>query len=131
MSKALRLVTLLPLAACAGSDSNSPTGGIPGAVSQVTAVVDAGQIQLQWPAVSGALSYNVYMASESGVTRVNVATLTGNMTHNGLGTSFDHPAGLDANETYYFVVTAQNAAGESVESCEVTARITGDQGGVC
>jgi cellulose 1,4-beta-cellobiosidase len=124
-------MALLPLAACAGSESNSPTGGIPGAVSQVTAAVNAGQVQLQWPAVSGALSYNVYMASESGVTRVNVATLNGNMTHNGLGTSFDHPAGLDADATYYFVVTAVNAAGESVESCEVNARITGNQGGNC
>ena len=131
MSPAFRLIVLLPLAACAGSGSNAPAGGIPGTVSNVTAVVGAGQIQLTWPTVSGALSYNVYMASESGVTRVNVGTLNGNMTHNGLGTTFDHPAGLDANSTYYFVVTAQNAAGQSAESCEVTARIAGDLGGNC
>lgn len=47
------------------------------------------------------------------------------------GTSFDHPAGLDADATHYFAVTAVNAAGESVESCEVNARITGNKGGNC
>lgn len=131
MAATLRLLALLPVAACGGSESNAPGGGIPGVVSNVTAVVTAGEIQLTWPAVSGALSYNVYMASESGVTRVNVGTLNGNMTHNGLATVFDHPPGLDPNTTYYFVVTARNQAGEGAESCEVTATIAGDQGGNC
>jgi cellulose 1,4-beta-cellobiosidase len=129
---ARRLAVLLPLLACAGGDSNSPGGGnIPAAVTQVTAVVNAGEIQLNWPSVSGATSYNVFMASENGVTRVNVGTLQGNMTHNGLSTTFDHPPGLDAGTTYYFVVTAQNAAGQSVESCEVSAQIAGAVGGTC
>lgn len=130
--KARRLAVLLPLLACGGEDSNSPGGGsIPAAVTQVTAVVNAGEIQLTWPSVSGATSYNVYMASESGVTRVNIGTLQGNMTHNGLSASFDHPPGLDAGTTYYFVVTAQNAAGQSAESCEVSAQIAGAMGGNC
>ncbi len=131
MTSAARLALLLPLVACASGDSNAPPGGIPAATAFVTTAVVGGEIQVSWPAVAGATSYNIYMASESGVTRVNVATLAGNMSHPGLQTSFDHPAGLDQNTTYYFVVTAQNSAGHSLESCEVTATIGTAQGETC
>jgi hypothetical protein len=53
------------------------------------------------------------------------------MTHTGLPTVFDHPPGLEADSTYYFIVTARNAAGESIESCEVSARLTGGVGDTC
>ena len=53
------------------------------------------------------------------------------MTHTDLPTDFDHPPGLDANTTYYFVVTAVNSAGESLQSCEVSATIGTATGGSC
>jgi hypothetical protein len=71
------------------------------------------------------------MASQSGVTRINHTTLPGNMFHPGLQLSFDHPPGLDAGTVYFFVVTARNARGESIESCEVSAQIGGAIGGTC
>jgi hypothetical protein len=65
------------------------------------------------------------------VKRVNYATLTENMFHPDLLDKFDHPAGLNAAQTYFFVVTAVNADGESAESCEVSARINPATGGTC
>lgn len=125
------LLAVFLAAACGGgsNDGNSPNP--PGIVAQVTSVVNNGEVQLNWSAVPDAIGYNVYMASQSGVTRLNVGTLPGNMTHGNLQLSFDHPPGLDANTLYYFVVTAQNSAGESAESCEVTAHIAGAQGDAC
>ena len=79
-------------------------------------------LELSWSEVAGATSYNVYMAAEAGVKRVNYASLTANMFHPGEAAGkFDHPPGLDANMKYYMVVTAVNADGESAESCEVGA----------
>lgn len=126
-----RFLIILPIIACGSDGGSNPNGTPPAAVASVVSTVTNGDIQVSWPAVPGAVSYNVYMASQSGVTRTNVTTLPGNMTHIGLPAIFDHPPGLEADSTYYFVVTAQNAAGESVESCEVTARITGAVGGTC
>jgi hypothetical protein len=127
------LFALLALGACGGDSGSggSGPGYPPGAVSGLTTTVSGGDIQVSWPAVPGAISYTVYMASTSGVTRTNVATLPGNMTHPGLSTVFNHPPGLEADSTYYFVVTAVNSTGESLESCEVTARITGAVGATC
>ena len=125
------LLPALALLVACGGNSNGPGNGTPGVVAQVSATVTNGSITLNWSPVQGAVNYTVYMASQSGVTRANVVTLAGNMTHPGLGTSFDHPAGLDASTVYYFVVTAVNASGESLESCEVTAEIGNAQGGSC
>jgi hypothetical protein len=121
----------LLLVACGGGDGGNSSANIPAVVSQVTAVVNNGTIELSWPPAAGAIGYNVYMASQAGVTRLNVNTLPGNMSHGNLQTSFDHPPGLDPNTTYYFVVTAENSAGQSAESCEVTAEIGSAQGGNC
>ncbi len=110
------------LGACGGSDD--PSGAAPpSAVAGVAATVANGTVNLVWDEVPGAAAYRLYMASQSGVTRINVGTLPGNMTHTDLPGTFDHPPGLNANETYYFVVTAVNQAGESLESCEVSATI--------
>lgn len=130
MSRSL-LLSLFLVAACGSGSDDGSSANIPGVVQQVTAVVNNGEVQLDWSAVPDAIGYNVYMASQSGVTRLNVGTLPGNMTHGNLQLSFDHPPGLDANTLYYFVVTAQNSAGEGAESCEVTAQIAGAQGGAC
>ena len=120
------VVLALGLTACGGdSGGTGPADTVPGAVSNLAAQVVGGEIKLTWNASAGAASYSIYIASQSGVTRVNYTTLPGNMFHPGLQLSFDHPPGLDAGTLYYFVVTARNARGESIESCEVTAQING------
>ncbi|MBP6671403.1 MAG: fibronectin type III domain-containing protein [Gemmatimonadales bacterium] len=126
------LAALAALGACGGG-SDGPTGGNtpPSAVAGVAATIANNTVSLSWNPVPGAVGYRVYMASTSGVTRTNVTTLPGNMTHTDLPTQFEHPPGLDANTTYFFIVTAVNSAGESSESCEVSAEIGTASSGSC
>ncbi|OFZ67910.1 MAG: hypothetical protein A2V79_02310 [Betaproteobacteria bacterium RBG_16_56_24] len=86
----------------------------PGAVA---AVAGDGQATLSWNP-NGAVSYNVYMASQSGVTKANYATLTGGMAYTGVTSPYNR-AGLTNGTTYYFVVTGVNSFGESSESSEL------------
>jgi uncharacterized protein YfaP (DUF2135 family) len=75
---------------------------------------------LAWDPSMGATSYNLYMASEAGVTKANYSTKPDGMKHENVTSPFTH-TGLTNGKTYYFVVTAQNAVGESGESSEVSA----------
>ncbi len=122
---------LLILGACGGGSDGPTTSAPPSAVAGVAATVTNNNIRVTWNPVSGAVGYRVYMASVTGVTPGNVTTLPGNMTHTDLPTDFDHPPGLDANTKYFFVVTAVNSAGESLQSCEVSATIATATGGSC
>lgn len=83
----------------------------------VATATSSSQITLTWSAVSGAVSYNVYAATATGValtaTNKKNSTLITALTYSGTG--------LTAATTYYIKVTALNAAGESVGSTEVTA----------
>jgi len=118
--------------ACGSDAATGSNGTKPNVPPSVTATVASGKITLEWTEVAGATSYNMYMASESGVLKSNYVTLAGNMYHPGNPSGkFDHPDGLLSDVTYYFVVTALNSAGESAESCEVTARIDTAAGGTC
>jgi len=79
-----------------------------------------GQVTLIWNAVSGATSYNVYMASVTGVTKTNYTSLTGGAESASVSSPYVQ-TGLTNGTTYYFVVTAVNANGESSESSQVSA----------
>ncbi len=133
--RALRLagaaLLAVVFAACSNGGDSGPSGSALAAPSGVTTAVVNGQVVVTWNPVAGATDYNIYMASQAGVTKLNHTTLTENMFHPDLTDRFDHPAGLGANTTYYFVVTAVRGAEESRESCEVTARIAGSLGGTC
>jgi len=79
-----------------------------------------GKVTLSWFDFSGAISYNVYMASVPGVNKSNYSFLAEGMKHTGVTSPFTHTE-LTNGKTYYFVVTAVNAAGESSESNQVSA----------
>ena len=89
-----------------------PVAGNPPAGLSATAA-SAGQINLSWSAASGATSYNVKRATVSGGPYTTVQTGV-------TGTSFNN-TGLNAATTYYYVVSAVNAAGESANSSQASA----------
>jgi chitodextrinase len=94
--------------------SATTQAGIPSAPTGVQAVAGNGQAVLSWNAVSGATSYTLYVASVPGVSKATgggVADVTSPIP----------VTGLTNGTTYYFVVTAVNGSGESVESAQVSA----------
>ena len=118
-------------AASCGSDPSEPeTGGaIPTAIR---AAIAGTTVNLTWEPVPDAVGYMVYMAEVGGVKRVNVTSLIGNMTHNHGNAAFEHPAGLDPSKKYYFVITALHPVNkESLESCEVTAKLVTSEATAC
>src|ERR1019366_7212347 len=69
-------------------------------------------VALSWSAVSGATSYNLKRAPVSGGSYTTVTNIT--------GTSFTD-TGLVSLTTYYYVVSAVTARGETPNSAEVSA----------
>ena len=98
--------------------SATPVPNPPPAVpTSVSAAAGNGQVTISWNNVTGATSYNIYHSTTSPVskatgTKVSVVTSPGVVTP------------LDNGTTYYFVVTAANADGESADSSEVFATPT-------
>jgi hypothetical protein len=83
------------------------------APANIVATPGSGQVSLSWGAVLGATSYNVYYSTTTGVTRYN-GTL-----RNGTSNPSLTVTGVTNGTTYYFVVTAVSANGESSESNQV------------
>jgi fibronectin type 3 domain-containing protein len=94
-------------------DFNLAILSLPVAPSGLTAVAGDGQVVLNWNAVANATSYNLKQSLVSGgsytVTATNLASLT-----------FTNSE-LTNGTTYYYVVSAVNAAGEGTNSAEVSA----------
>ncbi len=92
--------------------------GLVGAASRplnLTATLSPEQAVLSWDAVPGAHSYNVYWSNYSDVTRDSgsrIADVLSPFTHSNL-------SGLP----YYYVVTAENSYGESMESEKIRVDI--------
>jgi hypothetical protein len=97
-------------------------GSAPAAPAGVTAVAGGRQVSLSWNTVPGAISYNVKRSTLSGgETKVaNVSTL--NYPWPSSNQYLD--AGLTANITYYYKITAVNTNGESAGSAEVSGMPT-------
>src|SRR3989337_2855718 len=88
------------------SPISAPTG--------VTATAGNKKVSISWTAVSDATSYNIYWSTTSGVTKTTGTKVTSNTN------SYIHPS-LTNGTTYYYVVTAVDNDGESIESSEVNA----------
>ena len=89
-------------------------GSPPAAPAGVTATAGNTQVSISWSSVSGADSYNIYWLTSSGVTKA-----TGNK-FTSVTSPYVH-TGLVNGTAVYYVVTAENSAGESVESAQVSA----------
>ena len=79
---------------------------------------DAQSVTVAWAPVDGAVAYNLYVAEESGVNKTNYLTLAGGEKIANAVSPFVK-TGLAEGQNYYFVATALNEYGESVESDEV------------
>jgi len=98
----------------AASAVGSALLSLPNPPAAVAAVAENGQVTVSWN-TNGANSYNIYMATTSGVTKLN-AISSGSST-----TGTYTQTGLTNGTTYYFVVTSVNTYGEGSESSEVVA----------
>ncbi|MGB7768681.1 MAG: chitobiase/beta-hexosaminidase C-terminal domain-containing protein [Verrucomicrobiia bacterium] len=94
------------------------TGGLtpplpwaPAAPTILTVTTNYGQVSLTWSTVAGATSYNVKRSQSSG-TETTIASAT--------STSYTDTS-VSNGTTYYYVVSAVNAGGESPNSAEVSA----------
>lgn len=116
------LIALTALSGCGGgSGGTGSNGGGPGTGTGVVPVAPTGalatagdaQVVLTWNSVSGASGYYANRSTSAGgpYTRLS-ATSTASFTD----------TGLTNGTTYYYVITAFNAAGTGAQSSEVTAR---------
>ncbi|MEO5916425.1 MAG: cellulase family glycosylhydrolase [Luteolibacter sp.] len=103
-----------------GGIAPPPPNGAPYAASGLTATTaGTGQVNLSWTAGSGATTYNLYRAAESGYGSSIAPVITG-LT----GTSYSD-TGLNSGTTYYYQVVAVNSSGPSGFSPEAHATTPG------
>src|SRR6202035_1354179 len=101
----------------AGESANSsqvsatPRLAVPPPPANLTATAGNGQVGLSWSASTGATSYNVKRSTTNGGPYTTIASPT---------TTGYTDTGLTNGTTYYYVVSAVNAAGESANSSQVS-----------
>ena len=90
------------------------TGGVPAAPANLKATAGDKKVTLSWNAVTGASSYTLYWGAATGVSKTTGTAIKG-------VTSPHQHLALTNGKAYYYVVTATNTSGESLESQEATA----------
>lgn len=115
----LALLALALLLTACPSTSNPPI-----TPSNVQVTVGEASLTVSWSAVPGATSYNLYLAAEPGVDKENYQSKEGGFRRSGVSSPHTE-SGLTGGVTYYLVVTAVNAAGESMPSAEVSGTPVG------
>ena len=114
------VVTAVNIFGSEGSESSqvsakpTPAPPPPPTPTGVTAAAGPGEATINWSGVTGATSYNVYYSTTTGVTKITGIKVAG-------VSSPKVVTGLIRGTPYYFVVTAVNSDGESVESSQVSA----------
>ena len=88
------------------------TNGAPSIPDNLIATVGGNQVVLNWSIAAAATNYNVKYSTTSGGPYTTLTSLS--------GTSYTN-SGLAIGSTYYYVVSAVNAAGESSNSIPVSA----------
>jgi mono/diheme cytochrome c family protein len=132
LSAAFIWVGLLVSAGCGGGASpesgamtsanpgiQSAALAVPAAPTGVTATGGINKVTLSWNPVSGADSYHIYWSPNP-----NVTTATG--TRIAAAVSPYQQVGLTVSESYYYIVTAVNSAGESVASPQAVTVVATD-----
>jgi|GEM_PF-682760 len=107
------------ITALTGGTAPPPPNGAPYAPSGLIATSGTGQVSLSWTAGSGATSYNIYRAAESGY-ESPIAPIASGIA----GTSYID-TNLNAGTTYYYQVVAVNSSGQSGFSTEAHATTPG------
>lgn len=92
---------------------------IPAPPQRFQSQVEGGKVTLTWQQLPN-IEYNLYMASEPGVTPLTVDRLNNGIVHEGVNSPFTL-SGLQEGTTYYYVITAVNKKGESEPSIEISA----------
>ncbi|MBI5206927.1 MAG: fibronectin type III domain-containing protein [Candidatus Firestonebacteria bacterium] len=93
----------------------SETGSAPEAPTGINCFPGFEKINVRWDIVKGASSYNLYMDTSQNIAKTNFLDKKNVTT-----TSYSW-TGLINDTTYYFMVTAENSYGESIESLKVHA----------
>jgi len=99
-----RILTPAEIGALAGT-------AVPAPPTILSAMGGNGQVSLNWTAPIGATNYNVKRSTGSGAETFIASSATTNYTDTGLA----------SGTTYYYKISAVNAAGEGVNSSEVSA----------
>ncbi|MBI4651704.1 fibronectin type III domain-containing protein [Candidatus Desantisbacteria bacterium] len=105
------------------NNNEAPQTQIPAAPQNVQVTHGDNQATITWNTVSGATSYNIYSASQTGVKKNNYSTLTDGSQCTNVTASPKTLTDLINGKTYYIVVTAVNTKGESTESNEASAAL--------
>jgi fibronectin type 3 domain-containing protein len=106
-------LVLLALAACGGGgDSSSTPATDPMAPTAITVTAGNAEVAITWGAVTGATSYNIYRSTTHGSqgTKVGASSVT----------SYTDTTAVNGT-TYFYEVTADDAAGESPVSAQSSA----------
>jgi len=105
---------LLFMTGCNPANAGGGGSSTPAAPTGVAATAGHAQVTITWPSVTGATSYNLYWSTTNGVTIANGTKIAG------VTSPYNHTS-LTNGTTYYYVVTAVNASGESAPSSQVSA----------
>jgi regulation of enolase protein 1 (concanavalin A-like superfamily) len=92
--------------------SATPTSLIPSAPTGLTVVADVGQVNLSWNVSAGTAHYNVKRSTTSGGPYTTIASPT---------TASYTDTTVVSNTAYYYVISAENANGESPNSAQIYA----------
>jgi uncharacterized delta-60 repeat protein len=96
-----------------------PSLQVPPVPTGIAAMPGDKQMTIRWDSVSGATSYNLYMALSTGVLKSNYDDFQGGIQQTNITSPHVH-TGLTNGAAYFFVVTALNSSGESLESSQVS-----------